>query len=153
LDGGFDPGRYYRVTYRMGPSPIPGVGLAALRDAAIAFLHRSDLPIHGSSAYAMGTSQAGRFLRQFLYDGFNLDEGGHRVFDAMSVDLAGAARGTFNRLYSIQAYGAYFVATQFPFTDNIEQDFAGRRDGLLSRYRADQLPKIFYTNTGVEYWE
>ena len=44
-----------------------------------------------------------------------------------------------------------FESTQFPFADADETDVDGSRDGLLSRYRPDQRPKMF-TNTPVEYW-
>jgi hypothetical protein len=33
-----------------------------------------------------------------------------------------------------------------------ETDTNGARGGLQSRYRPDQQPKVFYTNTPVEYW-
>ena len=36
LDGGFDPGRFYRVTYHASAPVVAGVGLAAIRDAAAA---------------------------------------------------------------------------------------------------------------------
>ena len=49
LDGGFDPGRRDRVTYRPTRPVVAGVGLAAIRDAASAFRNRSDLPIWGSA--------------------------------------------------------------------------------------------------------
>ena len=42
--------------------------------------------------------------------------------------------------------------TRFPFSDSDQIDIDGTRAGLSSRYRADQLPKIFYVNTSVEYW-
>ena len=97
LETGFEPGRYYRVTYRATGALVAGVGLAAMRDAAAAFRYRSDLPIHGQRAYAFGVSQAGRFLRQFLYEGFNVDERDRRVFDAMWMHVAGAARRRHQR--------------------------------------------------------
>jgi hypothetical protein len=152
LDGGFEPGRYYRVTYRATGAVVAGVGLAAIRDAAAAFRHRTDLPIHGRAAYAFGISQAGRFLRQFLHDGFNADERGRRVFDAIWVHIAGAARGSFNERLAIPTHGDAFRPTTFPFTDAEQTDVDGKRGGLQSRYRPDQRPKVFYTNTPVEYW-
>ena len=95
LDGGFDPGRWYRVTYRPTRSVVAGVGLAAIRDAAAAFRYRSDLPVRGRATFAYGQSQTGRFLRQFLYDGFNADEQDHtdaaeagRVFQRVQPKLA-----------------------------------------------------------------
>ena len=152
LDGGFDPGRWYRVTYRPSRPVVAGVGLAAFRDAASAFRYRSDLPVHGHTTFLFGISQTGRFVRQFLYEGFNVDESGRRVFDATWAHIAGAARGSFNERFAAPSQGDLFETTQFPFTDTVETDIDGSRDGLLSRYTADQLPKIFYTNTPVEYW-
>jgi hypothetical protein len=152
LDGGFDPGRYYRVTYRATEPLVAGVGLAATRDAAAAFRYRDDLPIRGKSAYAFGISQSGRFLRQFLYEGFNVDERDRPVFDAVWVHIAGAARGSFNERFAIPAHGDMFRPTTFPFADEQQTDVDGARDGLLARYPANRRPKIFYTNTPVEYW-
>ena len=152
MDGGFDPGRFYRVTYYAGAPVVAGVGLAAIRDAAAAFRYRSDLPIHGQTAYAYGQSQAGRFLRQFLYDGFNVDERDRRVFDAVWVHKAGAARGSYNERFATPSTGDLFRPTKFPFSDGDQVDVDGTRAGLSSRYRADQRPKIFYVNTSVEYW-
>jgi hypothetical protein len=152
LDGGFDPGRFYQVTYRASAPVVAGVGLAAIRDAAAAFRYRSDLPIHGQTAYAFGQSQAGRFLRQFLYDGFNVDERDRRVFDAVWVHKAGAARGSFNERFATPSSGDLFRPTRFPFSDSDQIDSDGTRAGLSSQYRADLRPKIFYVNTSVEYW-
>lgn len=152
LDTGFEPGRYYRVTYRAAGPLVAGVGLAAIRDAAAAFRYRSDLPIRGQRAYATGSSQAGRFLRQFLYDGFNVDERDRRVFDAIWVHIAGAARGSFNERFATPTLGDVFRPTKFPFSDLEEVDIDGARGGLQSRYRPDERPKVFYTNTPVEYW-
>jgi hypothetical protein len=152
LDGGFEPGRWYRVTYRPSRPVVAGVGLAAIRDAAAAFRYRSDLPVRGRAAYVFGISQTGRFLRQFLYDGFNADESDRRVFDAVWVHIAGAARGSFNERFAKPSQGDMFEPTRFPFADAEETDVDGSRAGLLSRYRPDQLPKAFYTNTPVEYW-
>ena len=151
LDGGFDPGRWYRIRYRPAGPVVAGVALAAFRDAASAFRYRSDLPVQGRAAYVYGNSQTGRFLRQFLYDGFNADERDRRAFDAVWVHIAGAARRSFDRFPAL-GHGDMFESTRFPFADTVQTDIDGRREGLLSRYRPEQRPKIFYTNTPVEYW-
>jgi Alpha/beta hydrolase domain len=96
MDGGFEPGRMYEVTFKARGARVVGAGLAAIRDAASAFRYRTDLPIQGKAAYAFGVSQVGRFLRQFLSEGFNADERGRRVFDAVWSHIAGSARGMFN---------------------------------------------------------
>ena len=152
LEGGFEPGMLYRVTYRPAFTVVSGAGFAAMRDAASAFRQRTDLPVHGTKAYVYGNSQTGRFLRTFLLEGFNVDERDRRVFDAMWIHIAGAARGFYNRRFATPSHGDMFAPTQFPFADAEETDVDGSRGGLQSRYRPEQRPKVFYTNTPVEYW-
>ena len=152
LDGGFEAGRLYEITYRATGAQVAGAGLAAIRDAASAFRYRSDLPVHGTVAYVEGESQDGRFLRQFLYDGFNADEQDRRVFDAVWAHIAGSARGTFNQRFGTPISASVLLTpTRFPFTTD-EQEFHGERGSLLQRYKPAQVPKIFLTNTAVEYW-
>jgi hypothetical protein len=151
LDTGFEPGRVYEVDYNASGARVAGVGLAAIRDAASAFVHRTDLPVHGRSAFVFGVSQSGRFLRQFLHDGFNADERDRRVFDVVWPHIAGAGQGSFNERFAMPGYSS-FPATRFPFTDLEQRNAPGARDGLLAAYTPDQLPKVIYTNTSVEYW-
>jgi hypothetical protein len=152
LDGGFEAGRLYEITYKATGARVAGTGLAAIRDAASAFRYRTDLPAHGNVAYVQGESQDGRFLRQFLYDGFNADEQDRRVFDAVWAHIAGSARGSFNQRFGTPISASVLLTpTRFPFTTD-EQEFHGERGSLLQRYRPSQVPKIFFTNTAVEYW-
>jgi len=152
LDGGFEPGRLYEITFKATGARVAGVGLAAIRDAASAFRYRTDLPVHGSLAYVQGESQDGRFLRQFLYDGFNADERDRRVFDAVWAHIAGSARGAFNQRFGMPISASVLLTpTRFPFTTD-EQEFHGERGSLLQLYKPVHIPKIFFTNTAVEYW-
>jgi hypothetical protein len=151
LTGGFEPGRVYEVEYNGSGARVAGVGLAAIRDAASAFLHATDMPVRGRSAYVFGISQSGRFLRQFLHDGFNVDERDRRVFDVVWPHIAGAGQGSFNERFAMPGYSS-FPATRFPYTDLEERNAQGARDGILSAYKPDQMPKVIYTNTSVEYW-
>ena len=151
LNGGFEPGRVYEVDYNGSGARVAGVGLAAIRDAASAFLHATDMPVRGRSAYVFGISQSGRFLRQFLHDGFNVDERDRRVFDVVWPHIAGAGQGSFNERFAMPGYSS-FPATRFPYTDLEERNSQGARDGILSAYKPDQMPKVIYTNTSVEYW-
>ena len=52
-----------------------------------------------------GVSQSGRFLRQFLHDGFNVDEGGARVFDAVWPHIAGGCHPNRDTGAAIEAAG------------------------------------------------
>jgi hypothetical protein len=151
LDSGFEPGRVYEVEFASRNPQVAGVGLAAIRDAASAFRTRTDLPVRGTRAYVFGISQSGRFLRQFLHDGFNLDERDRRVFDLVWPHIAGAGQGSFNERFAMPGYSS-FPATRFPYTDAEQRDASGKRDGILARYSKDAQPKVIYTNTPVEYW-
>jgi hypothetical protein len=76
---------------------IEGVGFAIVRDAtdflknAAADSAGTANPLHGAikRTLASGKSQSGRFLKTFLYNGFNTVEG-RRVFDGMHVMVSGA---------------------------------------------------------------
>ena len=151
FDEGFEPGRLYEIDYPAGGAKAAGVGMAAVRDAASAFRYRTDLPIRGRTAYIFGASQSGRFLRQFLHDGFNADEEDRRVFDLVWPHIAGAGQGSFNERFAAPGYNT-FSATQYPFTDLAQAGPRGERDGILAAYRPNQVPKVIYTNTSVEYW-
>ena len=70
VDGGFEPFLWYELVYRSVYAPVAGVGLLALRDVGA---HLRETHDH---ALAFGVSQSGRFLRQFLFDGLNVDEHG-----------------------------------------------------------------------------
>jgi hypothetical protein len=152
LDGDLEPGRVYELEYAATGARVAGVGLAALRDAAAAFKTRTDLPVRARRAYAFGISQSGRLLRQFLHDGFNADERNGRVFDAVWAHIAGAGQGSFNERFAMPGYMA-FTATRFPFTDAVQTGGpGGAPDGIQAAYSPGQTPKVFYTNTPVEYW-
>lgn len=154
MAAGFEPGRIYELKYRASNPPVAGVGMAAIRDVASAMKNGSaNVPVHGKYLHIYGASQSGRFLREFIYDGFNADEKGRRVFDGMMPHIAGAGRGDFNSRFS-QAVGLdQFAALKFPFSDAPEKDpLTGRSDALLGKYSAELAPKIIYTNSSVEYW-
>lgn len=76
---------------------IEGVGFAIVRDAtdflkvATADSAGTANPLHGviKRTLASGKSQSGRYLKTFLYNGFNMVEG-RRVFDGMHVMVSGA---------------------------------------------------------------
>ena len=53
--------------------------------------HAPDALVHAKQTLAFGSSQSGRFLRTFLYYGFNGDEKGRQVYDGVWAHIAGAA--------------------------------------------------------------
>ncbi|MBI2185940.1 MAG: hypothetical protein HYU37_02315 [Acidobacteria bacterium] len=153
LDGGFEPGRVYELSYRVANPPIAGLGLAAVRDTASWAKHAADAVTPAKYVYAHGQSQTGRFLREFLYLGFNADERERLVFDGVIAQIAGAARIDINRRGSTPTAGNAMVGA-FPYSDRAQRDpVTGATDGLLENDRARRhQPKLFLTNSSVEYW-
>jgi hypothetical protein len=145
---GFAPGKIYEVIYQAKDPVVAGLGSAAIRDMVSFMKH--DQNSHIQRAIGFGISQSGRFLRSFVYDGFNQDENGARVFDGVWAHVGGAGRGSFNARFaqpSRDGHPFFNVAYPVdipPFTDN---------DGLLARaVDANVVPKIFYSNGAYEYW-
>ncbi len=160
LDGGFVPGKIYEVIYTAKDPAIVGCGLAAVRDFVAYSKHDPNAVTASKRAYGFGISQSGRFLRHFIYEGFNADEQGRQVFDGIDVHVAGAGRGNFNHRFAQPSRDAqplspaFYRVDLFPFADLPTTDpLSGRTQGLLDRAIGEKVvPKIFYTNTSYEYW-
>jgi hypothetical protein len=159
LPAGFQVGKIYELVYRARGPAVVGLGLAAIRDAMSHAKYEASSPFRVRTGIAFGVSQSGRFLRHFLWEGLNTDEAGRRVFDGMLVHTAGAGRGSFNHRFAqpsrdAHRFSAFFFPTDlFPFTGRPQRDpLTGVVDGLLARERPEHRPRIFYTNTGYEYW-
>lgn len=134
--------------------PVGGLGFAAVRDTASWLKHDPDAVVKAEHALSFGSSQSGRFLRTFLYLGFNTDTEGRRVFDGMIPHIAGASRLDLNQPGAAPITLGMFDATSFPFADAALRDpVTGAVDGTLGNDRSrENQPRILYTNTGVEYW-
>ena len=151
LADGFEPGLLYEVVYRSRDPQVAGLGYAAVREAISHLRYETDLVGEIEHAYAFGASQSGRFLRGFLYEGFNADLRGRQVFDGVMAHIAGAVRSGFNRRF---VQPSIVEPARFPFS-NVEQTDpeTGRTDGLLSRAAASgTVPKLILTNSSNEYW-
>jgi hypothetical protein len=160
LNGGFLPGRIYEYVYVVADPVVAGGGLAAVRDFASYAKHDPHAITPASRVYGEGISQNGRFLRDFLYQGFNADEDGRMALDGVLAHVAGAGRGSFNYRFAQPSRDAqptssvFFPTDIFPFSDLPETDPATRETaGLLDRaVAANTVPKIFFSNTSYEYW-
>ncbi len=160
LNGGFQPGKIYEYVYVVADPVVAGGGFAAIRDFASYAKHAPDAVTPAARVYGEGISQNGRFLRDFLYQGFNADEEGRIALDGVLAHVAGAGRGSFNYRFAQPSRDAqptssvFFPTDIFPFTDQPEKDpVTGETAGLLDRAIADKVvPKIFFSNTSYEYW-
>jgi hypothetical protein len=153
LEGGFEPGRIYELSFRAANPPVGGLGFVAVRDFTSWIKHEQSALAAARYAHAFGNSQSGRFLRTFLYQGFNSDERGRQVFDSVMANIAGSARIDLNRRWAIPTT-ASAPATEFPFaTQALADPISNVTDGLFENPRSAQWqPKVFFSNTGVEYW-
>jgi Alpha/beta hydrolase domain len=160
LNRGFQPGRIYEYIYVVRDPVVAGLGFAAVRDFAAYAKHAPDTLVPAARVYGEGISQNGRFLRDFLYQGFNADEEGRRALDGVLAHVAGAGRGSFNFRFAQPSRDAqptssvFFPTDIFPFTDQLETDpLNGDKGGLLDRAAAGKVvPRVFLSNTSYEYW-
>ncbi|MPY88699.1 MAG: hypothetical protein GEU99_12325 [Luteitalea sp.] len=169
MPSGFEAGKIYEIVYRSQDPVVVGLGLTAVRDF-ISFLKYGSpgvrRPAAGSDwrplqrAIGFGSSQSGRFLRTYVYFGFNEDEEKRLVFDGLWAHVAGGGRGSFNHRFAQPSRDArpffnFFYPTDlFPFSDREQTDpETGRTEGLLTRARqAAVVPRVFYTNSSYEYY-
>jgi hypothetical protein len=171
LSGGFRPGYIYELICEAEGPIVQGLGYAATRDL-IAFLRydtsrRNPLrTIDGKPAitrtHGFGVSQSGRFLRNFLYLGFNVDEANRKVFDGVMPHVAGGGLGFFNHRFAQptrhngQHEEHLYPGDRFPFTYGRSTDpFTNRIDSILRLLNGkdeDLVPKIMHTQSAAEYW-
>ena len=165
LDGGFEAGLIYDVIYRARDPRVVGVGLAGTRDIVSFFKHADATrgnPMPGITlAIGWGVSQTGRFLRHFVYQGFNEDEHGRQVFDGVIDQLGGAGRGSFNHRFGQQSRISCSTSTsstpstcfRSPTRTRLDPE-TGLTDGLLARARrSNTVPKFFHVMSGLRVFQ
>jgi len=164
LASGFEPGKIYEVVYKASNPTIIGLGPAAIRDivSLLKYGAADALKIPAGTierTIGFGLSQPGRFLRSFVYAGFNGDTSERKVFDGIMSHIAGAGRGSFNLRFGqasrdAHAFLNFFYPTDiFPFTDVAQTDPAtGQTGGLLATIESKFMPKFIQTNSSYEYW-
>lgn len=168
VPAGLQPGYLYEVIYEAQDPLVHGVCFASLRDLMTALKHgegkNNPLLVEGRPVvrrnHGFGVSQSGRFLREFLYWGFNEDEQGRQVFDGLMPHVAGAGLGSFNHrfaqptAFNTQHELRDFCSDRFPFSYEDQKDhFSGRTDGILKRARATKTqPLVMHTQSSAEYW-
>ncbi len=166
LPSGLQKGYLYELVYEATDPLVSGVGFAAVRDLTSALKHGEGegLPATLSKqnfkyAVGFGVSQSGRFLREYLYSGFNRDEHDRIVFDGLMPHVAGAGMGSFNQrfaqptAFATPFQKADWPVDRFPFGYHTERDpLTGKEDGLLHRVKKEHQPKVMHTQSATEYW-
>ena len=167
---GFDAGAIYQFQYEARDPVVMGLGMAALRDVASHL--KSGLAdgagqpnpladIQPDVALALGVSQAGRFLRDLIWQGFNADPRGGKVFDGAMPIIAGSRKSFVNRRfgrperYSTQHLDHWTYGDQFPFSYAVTKDpVGGATDGIFARCQATgTCPKLMHVDSSTEFWQ
>lgn len=164
LPSGFKPGWIYELIYEAQDPLVLGLGFVAIRDF-LSFLRneadREANPLAGvvEKIYGWGRSQTGRAIREFIYQGFNADATGRRVFDAVMPHVSGAGRMWLNHRFAHGSSMAgqqyedhYNFGDRFPFSYAQTKDhLTGRTDAILKRPDTD--PLVIHTQSATEYWQ
>jgi hypothetical protein len=95
-----------------------------------------------------------------VYEGFNADDKGRRVFDGVIDERGGAGRGSFNHRFAqasrdaLEHYNILYPVDLFPFSDGAQADaLTGKTDALLARAEQRNVaPRIFHILTESEYF-
>jgi hypothetical protein len=158
--GAIETGSIYEVRYVATKPRVLGIGFAATRDIV------SHLRHHGASlmgrpiehTLAFGISQAGRYLRDHIAQGFNSDEDGRRVFDGVFTHVAGIGRVFHNTPFA-QPFRTRtwhedhdFPEVEFPHSTAAMDDPVTGGSGALLRGDGTD-PLLIETNTATEYWQ
>ncbi|HTB47162.1 MAG TPA: alpha/beta hydrolase domain-containing protein [Acetobacteraceae bacterium] len=155
-----EQGSIYELFYDATKPRVLGIGFAATRDL-ISHLRRHGVDVLGrpvTHTLAFGISQAGRYLRDHIAQGFNADEDGARVFDGVFTHVAGIGRVFHNTPFA-QPFRTRtwhedhnFPEVEFPFSATTQVDPISGASGALLRGDASD-PKLIETNTSTEYWQ
>ena len=165
LKDGFRNDRNYHLIYRATDSPVMGLGYVTTRDF-VSFLRNDEKdaagnanPVFGiKTTLCQGISSSGMYLRDYLYQGFNVDEQERQVCEGMHIHVAGAQKLYLNyrfaqpNPFTQQHRERYVPDTNFPRQYAVRINPSTRvPDGILKRPKTD--PKIIHTDTSNEYWQ
>jgi len=170
--GEFDAGAIFEFIYTAKNPTVTGLAFASVRDIAC-FLRQAGPDTAGNPnplaangavppqrSLLFGISQSGRFVRDFLYQGFNEALSGGPVFDAAVPVVAGSRKTFINHpfaqpgRYQRQHEDHNYPGDQFPFAYPTMRDpISGLTDGILARGDASgTTPKIMHFDSEGEMW-
>jgi hypothetical protein len=173
LRTGFQPGMVYELSYVAKDPRVMGLGYAATRDVVSFLRHRradddgtaNPLAAAGGVKYALGEgiSSSGMYMRDYLYQGFNEDLTGSRVFEGVHIIIPGAQKLFLNyrfaqpNPYSTQHRDRYMPYVSFPFNFGVRENPLVAQgvergplvDGILKRPQTD--PRVIQEDTSTEY--
>lgn len=164
IKGGFKPGWIYELIYETEGSKIMGLGFLGIRDllSMIRFEahdsagNRNPLAAYVEKLYGTGQSMGGRVVREYVYEGWNEDGEGRKLFDGVHTHTGSGRLFQNTRFAQVGRYPRQheehqWPAEYYPFTFNTVPDpFSGRVDALWKRPASD--PLVIHTHTEGDYW-
>ena len=160
------PGTLYEFHYPAKNPKVLGIGFAATRDL-VSFLRneisddrfmRNPADRRIDKVISIGISQSGRYLRDFVQQGFNQDEGRRKVFDGVLTHIAGIGGVFLNAEFgqpartNTQHEDHYYPENKFPFSAATAADPVSKKSGAL--LRSDGFDPLWIeVNTATEYWQ
>jgi len=170
---GFSPNYLYELAYVAQDPLVMGIGFAATRDlvsflryersAANPLLAKGEAKADADPlrrAIGFGRSQSGRYIKDFVHQGFNLDEGKRVVFDGILPLISGSRLTFTNAEFAMPGrapgpVGSHFYGgDQFPHTyATVSDPISKKRDGWLARCTIQRsCPKVMHWDSGIEAW-
>jgi hypothetical protein len=164
VKGGFKPGWIYEFIYETEGSKVMGLGFLGVRDFLSLLRYGTEdsagnpNPLAGyvDKLYGTGQSLSGRVVREYVYEGWNVDAQGRKLLDAVHTHT-GSGRLLHNvRFAQVGRYPRQHEEHQwpseyYPFTFNAVPDpFTDRVDGLWKRPESD--PLVVHSHTEGDYW-
>ncbi|HTE14183.1 MAG TPA: alpha/beta hydrolase domain-containing protein [Burkholderiales bacterium] len=164
---GFTTNYIYDLVYVARDPVVMGIGFASTRDLMLFLRHeRSDAnpimrgsPVNADAplrwAVGFGRSQSGRYIKDFVYQGFNLDEEKRIVFEGLMPLISGSRLMSINAPFGMPSRSpGNYGGDQFPHTyATIEDPISKKRDGWLERCTAQKAcPKVMHMDSGTEAW-
>lgn len=168
---GFSPNYLYEVVYVAQDPVVMGIGFASTRDL-VSFLRRERSeanPAYGRGgardgndpllqAIGFGRSQSGRYIKDLVREGFNLDEGGRIVFDGILPLVSGSRLTNTNMEFAVPnkipstLTSHFYGGDAFPHTyATVHDPVSKKRDGWLARCTSQKAcPRVMHWDTASE---
>ncbi len=171
---GFSTNYLYDLVYVAEAPLVMGIGFAATRDLVTFLRHErsaanplvargvtknEDEPVR--FAIGFGRSQGGRFLKDLVSKGFNLDENRRIVFDGILPLVSGSRVTDLNSEFGTPGWAPGLLlpfhirgADEFPHTyASLTDPVTGNTGGWLARCTKQRAcPKIMHLDSGTEAW-
>jgi hypothetical protein len=164
IKGGFKPGWIYEFIYETEGSRVMNLGFLGVRDLLSLLRYETQdaagnpNPLAGyvDKVYGTGASMSGRVIREYVYEGWNVDAAGRRVFDAVHTHTGSGRLFQNQRFAQVGRYPRQheehqWPAEYYPFTYIAVPDpFTGCNEGLWKRPATD--PLVIHLHTEGDYW-